>query len=314
MAARKSLSVDMDLSVYFSTYHLTSPLPLLHRWSEQSSSSSQQRQRQYRELKEGNDGNAAKSCGQSGGDNSNSWYVGMGKCMGSNVAFSLYGVLVSDSVSGSKSPCSQKTFINSFYTTDGLSSFVQASNGAIDTSYINQQCAWYDDNKKYTTTLGCSANGRFTTDTFVGSGCFGYNYNYTVDDLQSLNDSLQGMECKLIYSSDGSVNYASTLLSYSDVCSTYGINKYFCPDPYKLISKYQYNFAMAQKNSNYTVVATSQAAESVKDAASVATSFLLLVAGVALFATSAVQYLAIKRNKKISEGSAEPDRPYGVLA
>ena len=285
-------------------------LTIPRRWSEKSSSSSQ-----YRELKEGNDGNAAKSCGQSGGDNSNSWYVGMGKCMGSNVAYALYGVLTSDSVSeNNKSPCSQKTFINSFYTTDGLSSFVQASNGAVDISYINQQCAWYDDNKKYTTTLGCSANGRFTTDTFVGSGCFGYNYNYTVDDLQSLNENLQSMDCHLIYSSDGSVNYASSLLTYSDVCTTYGIHKYFCPDPYNLISKYEYNFAMAQSNSNYSVVQTSQAAESAKVAASMATSLLLLIAGVALFATSAVQYLTIKRNHIVSEGIAEPDRPYGVLA
>jgi hypothetical protein len=122
------------------------------------------------------------------------------------------------------------------------------------------------------------------------------------------------MECHLIYSSDESVNYASSLLSYSDACTTYGIHKYFCPDPYSLISKYEYNFAMAQSNSNYTVVETSQAAEAVKVAASMTTSFLLLIAGVALFATSAVQYLAIKRNNKTSEGLAEPDRPYGVLA
>ncbi len=237
--------------------------------------------------------------------------------MGSNVAYSLYGVFPSDSIKRKESPCSQKTFINSFFTNDGLTSFVQASGGSIDTSSINQQCAWYDGNKKYTTTLGCSAAGRFTTDTFLDGGCFGYNYNYTVDELETLNESLQGMDCKLIYSSDGSVNYASSLLSYSEVCTTYGINKYFCPDPYKLISKYEYNFAMAQKNANYTTTDKSQyssTADSVKAATSLATSFILFIAGLALFATSGVQLIAMKRNKKVDEGNAEADRPYGVLA
>jgi hypothetical protein len=265
------------------------------RWSEQSTSDNQ---KNHRQLKDGEDDNSAASkCGQEGGDNSNSWYVGMGKCMGSNVAYALYGVLASDSkVWGN--PCTQKTFINSFFTTDGLTSFAQASNGDIDASSINQQCQWYDNNKKYSTTLGCSATGSFTKDTFLGSGCFGYNYNGSVDDFDELNQSLQNMKCTLIYSSDGSVNYATSLLSYSQVCTVDGLNKKYCPNPYKMVSTYEYNFAMAQQNPSYRVSKSSLAYTTPIEPVKVASSFVLFAVGLALFASSAWQVISLNRYKK----------------
>ena len=280
----------------------------IRRWSEQSTSDNQ---KDHRQLKDGgDDNNAASKCGQQGGDNSNSWYVGMGKCMGSNVAYALYGVLPSDSkVWGN--PCSQKTFINSFFTTDGITSFSKASNGAIDASSVNQQCQWYDGNKKYTTKLGCSASGSFTTDTFLGNGCLGYNYNGSADELEDLNQSLQNMKCTLIYSSDGSVDYATSLLSYSQVCSVDGVNKKYCPNPYRMVSTYEYNFAMAQQNPSYTVSKSSLAAapiESVK----VASSFAFFSVGLALFASSAWQVISLHRyNKKYGYRG---ERSTGLLA
>lgn len=230
--------------------------------------------------------------------------------MGSNVAYALYGVLASESI-GWRSPCSQKTFINSFFTTDGLTSFAKASNGAIDTSTLNQQCAWYDDNKKYTTTVGCSATGRFTTDTFLGNGCFGYNYNETVDELDNLNQSLLNMKCTLIYSSDGSVDYATSLLSYSEVCTLDGVNKKFCPNPYKMVSTYEYNFAMAQQNPGYTVTKSSFATAAPNDSARVATSFILFATGLGLFAGSAWQLISANRSNRYRY---QGERSTGILA
>ncbi len=59
---------------------------------------------------------------------------------------------------------------------------------------------------------------------------------------------------------------------------------------------------MAQKNANYTTTEKSQysaTADSVKAAASLATRFILFIAALALFATSGVQFIAMKRNKKL---------------
>jgi len=98
-----------------------------------SSNNQQQQGDHHRNLKDdnkndrNNNQNAQIKCGQSGGDNSNSWYVGMGSCIGANVAYALYGVLEDDHLVWKKHPCSKKTFINSFFTTDGLNSFLQVA-------------------------------------------------------------------------------------------------------------------------------------------------------------------------------------------
>jgi len=273
-------------------------------WSEQS----------YSTQSSGNNGYAGNSCGQSGGDNSNSWYVGMGKCMGSNVAYSLYGVLPDDTFGRKESPCSSKTFINSFFTTDGLTSFVKASDGKVDTSAIYTQCEWYDNNKAYTATTGCSAKGQFTTDTFLGSGCLGYNYNDTVNELEELNANLTKMECTLIYSSDESVNnYASKLLTYSESCTIDGVNALYCPNPNGILTAYEYNFAMAQQNPNYTVTRTTFATmEGTQGGvAKLTTSIVLFITGAALFAGSAWQRYG---GRKTRETYSEPQSAFGILA
>lgn len=282
-----------------------------NRWSVQSSSTNSNRK-----LANNNYNNAVQNCGGSGGGGDNSWYVGMGQCMGSNVAYALYGVLPSDTIGRKQSPCSAKTFINSFFTTDGLTSFAAASGGVVDIYSLNQQCSWYGGANKYSTTTGCSATGRFTTDTFLGSGCLGYNYNDTMDELETLNQSLETMDCSLIYSSDGKVNYASSLLYKSEACTTNGLNKNFCPDPHKMVSTYEYNFAMAQQYPNYTVTtktgyATSESAANFFKATA---SFILFASGFALFAGSAYQMMRNKRNNRFEDGISEPERTYGVLA
>jgi hypothetical protein len=163
----------------------------------------------------------------------------MGSCYGANVAYSLYGILPGDAAS-MFNPCNRGTFINSFFTMDGLQSFVKASNGKVDISSISEQC-----NGGMSTS--CSADGRFVVDSFNG-GCYPDNYAATVDTLDSLNQALEShMSCTLIYSSGGT-NYASDILSQSQQCS---INMDVCPDPFGLVGKYEFNFGMAQRYAKY---------------------------------------------------------------
>jgi hypothetical protein len=285
-----------------------------------SSNNQQQQGDHHRNLKDdnkndrNNNQNAQIKCGQSGGDNSNSWYVGMGSCIGANVAYALYGVLEDDHLVWKEYPCSKKTFINSFFTTDGLNSFLQVAPSYLTdlaSTAVSSQCTWYYDEigykTSYTTTMGCSANGRFTKDIFYGSGCLGYNYYNTTDTLDSLNDKLiDAMDCTLIYeqTEDGTVvtDYASDLLGSSEACTVEGVYKNFCPNPYKILSTYEYNFAMAQLDSNYTVTRTSFAYIDVTEATNLfraTSSLLMIVAGLIFFAGSAWQMIIIhmRRNK-----------------
>jgi hypothetical protein len=173
-------------------------------------------------------GNQASSCDQ--------WWGGMQPCYGANVAYSLYGILPGDNFM--TSPCNRHTFINSFFTRDGLDSFAQASNGKVDTSSLPEYCSKYNDN--YGATATCSSDGTFTQSIFKGS-CLAQNYLATVNTLDSLNEGLEGMQCVLVY--DGSkTDYATQLLSQSVQCS---FDRDNCPDPYGLVRKYEYNLFMA---------------------------------------------------------------------
>ena len=193
-----------------------------------------------------------QQCGQYS-QSEEQWWMGMQQCMGANVAFSLYGILSGDTI-GVQGACRKATFINSFFTRDGLDNFAQASNGAVDTSSLSQSCSEYGDNGKYSMTTRCSSTGQFTVDTFNGQSCSSNSYVSTVDTLADLNAALTDyMDCIPIYSSDGSVDYATELLSNSTVCSVDGIYRGVCPDPHGLLKTYESNFAKAQKYGNYEV-------------------------------------------------------------
>eukprot|EP00590_Aulacoseira_subarctica_P001636 CAMPEP_0172421330 /NCGR_PEP_ID=MMETSP1064-20121228/7579_1 /TAXON_ID=202472 /ORGANISM="Aulacoseira subarctica , Strain CCAP 1002/5" /LENGTH=418 /DNA_ID=CAMNT_0013161669 /DNA_START=68 /DNA_END=1324 /DNA_ORIENTATION=- len=193
------------------------------------------------------DGGDGQSCGNKA-NSCDKWWGGMQSCMGANVAYSLYGILPGDGATSKFNPCNKATFINSFFTKDGLANFVTASNGAVDISGLNQQCANYGNGLG--SAVSCSAKGKFVVDTFNG-GCYGQNYVATVDTLDDLNEELESeMDCVLIYSSDGSTNYATDLLSDSSQCS---FDMESCPDPYGLVEKFEFNLAMAQRYTKYKV-------------------------------------------------------------
>jgi len=198
-------------------------------------------------LPEGDEG-GGWSCGigshqcEHGGGN---WYMGLQPCMGANVAYSLYGIL-DGATDAESNPCNKENFVNSFFTTDGLTTFAYASNGNVDTSNLYQQCT---ENGDYAYSTGCSSTGTFTMDTFNGH-CTSNNYYATTDSLSSLNSALGDMSCVLVYSSDGSIDLASDLLAQSVECSVNLGHGKSCPDPHGLLTKYEYNFSKAQKYSN----------------------------------------------------------------
>lgn len=202
-----------------------------------------------------NDKNGVYYCGLSTSQSEDYWWMGMQPCMGANVAFSLYGILTSEtSFVPKKNPCSKARYINSFYTTDGLQTFTTMMGLTSSSSYYYDDissthgCTINDDG--YGIALGCSIHGAFTLNTFNGS-CYKSNYISTVNKLNSFNQELiQSMDCFLIYSSDGSVDYATDLLSKSSACQL-GLDQ-SCPDPYGVLRMYEDKFMGIERKNRYS--------------------------------------------------------------
>ncbi len=272
----------------FSNFYVFVPLHI--RWStsyynyNSNNNNNNKNNNQHRFVKDDKNGNG-RQCGRQGEGGDNNWYMGMGECIGTNVAYSLFGILPSDSGVKKTNPCMKKTFINSFYTTDGLRSFALA--GDIDITAVNQACTSLGNG--YSTTLGCSASGEFEVDDFYGYDCNGLNYNSTIDTLDWLNSNFTDtMHCSLIYKNDGSLDYATQLLTYSMACNLEGNNKNFCPDPFGMLKAYEYNFAMARQDSNYTVQTTSPHDTNMKERMVISAIFVL--AGVFLLTVSVLEW------------------------
>jgi len=174
------------------------------------------------------DGNNNNPCGGWGGEYF--WYMGRTQCFKANVAYSLYGILKKGSKGSSDDPCSEKTYINSFFTTFGVESF--SGPLGLDTDDANSYCqaeagqdgdddgdySYYqsdddylqwDDNFSFTNWeaytsygTGCSAQGTFVKDQYSGAFCHGRNYEATLDTLDSFNQAVESLECTRIYNSN----------------------------------------------------------------------------------------------------------------
>jgi hypothetical protein len=62
------------------------------------------------------------ACGIAEADDESYWYMGYTECFRANAAYSLYGILAGEEDQG----CNKHTFINSFFTTQGLEVFTQS--------------------------------------------------------------------------------------------------------------------------------------------------------------------------------------------
>ena len=230
---------------------------------------------------------ASKSRGeQGGGGDDDYWYLGGPQRFQANAAYSLFGVLKKHRDSG----CSKKTYINSFFTSNGVENLAYPL--GVDTSYIDTKCGNdrgskdraleassadferdviqnrrrledqaanddqanandyndYDGADGYSYGTGCSANLKYTSDSFAGGYCDGSRYLETVDTLDAFNGNMTALNCEQIYSStDDSSAFSSlaySILSYSYACSRklYGNS---CPDPFGVKTKYDRNLEKA---------------------------------------------------------------------
>ena len=138
---------------------------------------------------------------------------------GANVAYSLYG-----SKSG-LGGCRRSTFINSFYTLDGIDSFLQSIGYAIKDVYNYGDG---DNQGGCTSALMCGENNQesntFIQASFTDGMCNLSGYSETTDTLSSLNSALEEQSCVKI-----SQYTAFFLLTKSQACTV--LNGRQCPDP-----------------------------------------------------------------------------------
>ena len=182
------------------------------------------------------------------------WYMGKVPPMGANVAYSLYGALKGEKFSG----CSEKTFINSFYTNTGFQDFAQAMYYAGQSGFSSYA---YDDDSYGAVSagcnggygVGCDATYGFAVHTYSTDTCNPEWVNGVKDPLYDLNSAFEASTCVKIYDSSSYSGYSSgtalQLLSYSSAC--FYQNFYSpdgeCPDPYGKIRYYRQNFANGLK-------------------------------------------------------------------
>ena len=161
---------------------------------------------------------------------------------GANVAYSLYG---SKSVFGG---CSKSTFINSFYTLDGLTAFATATGISLDSLYTygssgngnGGEGQNKNENGGCTSALTCGSDKKvensFIQATFTDGMCLPSGYSETTDTLTSLNKELEKQSCVKI-----SVDTVYSLLTYSQSCTALSGSQ--CPDPHGILAdceqKYQ---------------------------------------------------------------------------
>jgi hypothetical protein len=136
--------------------------------------------------------------------------------------------------------CSKSTFINSFYTLDGLYSFTQSTGISLSNLYTygynNGEEGENQDNKEgggCTSALTCGdtkkAENSFIQATFSGGTCSPSAYSSTTDTLSALNSALDKQSCVKI-SSDTALN----LLTYSQTCTALSGSQ--CPDPHGFLA------------------------------------------------------------------------------
>lgn len=173
------------------------------------------------------------ACGVQQGEDETSWYMGLTECFRANVAYSLYGVVKGTEDKG----CRKASYINSFFTTQGIDSFVdyltlagvafsEAEEGA---NAISSDCAVaqnengenqdqnqdngnnYNANnvKKnaYATSygVGCSDSDKsFVVKNYAGAYCDERAAKEVTDTLSTFNSEINQVQCIVIYDESAS--------------------------------------------------------------------------------------------------------------
>jgi len=188
-------------------------------------------------------------------DGDEQWYLARTQDFCANVAFSLYGIPKNHV---SLMSCSRGNFINSFFTYGGADTLLQAldkdpnvyyDGEYVDGYYNSNYANGYDvsnadcvvDNDSYmSSTMGCSADGKFAIATFQGDYCHGTDFYDIIDPLNSYNRQMGRLGCQRIWGRNfGSSEIATKLLQYSWSCDL-NIYPNGCPDPYGKKASYDY--------------------------------------------------------------------------
>ncbi|GKY98947.1 hypothetical protein MPSEU_000850500 [Mayamaea pseudoterrestris] len=166
-------------------------------------------------------------------DENDYWYLNAMPSSGANVAYSLYGVLEGDRLSG----CNKRTYINSFYTTSGFPVFANT----LASAGISNTGTQYSTECENGVGLACSdhsGSSTFVVTDYNGGQCIPENAKtaWIPSALADFNTLLKDeAQCAKIYSAGDS---APTILSYSKACfleDSIGA----CPDPYGKKTAYE---------------------------------------------------------------------------
>lgn len=213
-------------------------------------------------------------CNVASANDDSYWYLGKTECYRANAAYSLYGILHGEEDKG----CTKRTFINSFFTNEGIEGFTTAleqtgyfsfsvsENGNQNNGNQNNKGNNYpagmssqcynggnNDGNNNGRSYGLACSGKnFVSKKFKGSYCDVNHEVGVTDNNEEFNMQLANAECIPIFSSstyDGNEDSSLKLLQYSRACS---VNQFpeQCPDPYGKLKAYQRTMNHASEKAN----------------------------------------------------------------
>jgi len=251
--------------------------------------------------------------------------MGLAPCYRANVAYSLYGVLKGERDTG----CNAKTYINSFFTTQGVETFTEymqyagtTFSAGNDDGYaggVSSICtaedngAGYDDGYGYSHgdnigtgyssyAVGCSSGGQYAEKTFTGQYCTESASSIVTNELKDFNEDMSKIRCKSIYSSQQQGNYNNEgaspveVLAVSRSCSVLE-HPNTCPDPHGKLIKYE------RRLEDSTGYVHNQRKERVRKIL----SWMLLVIGLLLMMVSLLSHMNQKQ-AKAAKAVAKPEK------
>ncbi|KAG7347486.1 hypothetical protein IV203_016191 [Nitzschia inconspicua] len=186
-------------------------------------------------------------------DGDEQWYLARTQDFCANVAFSLYGIPKNHI---SLFSCSRGNYINSFFTYGGADTLLKALgktpkiyydgeyvDGYYNSNYgynsSNSDCV-VDEDAYMSSTMGCSAGGKFAIAAFEGEYCHGTDFYDIIDPFQNYNRQMNRIGCHKIWGRGfGNRQAATMLLSNSWSCDL-DLYPNGCPDPYGQKARYDY--------------------------------------------------------------------------
>ena len=184
-------------------------------------------------------------------DGDEQWYQFRTQEFCANAAYSLYGRRKLDVLLGKWGECTERHFINSFFTYGGSDNLLKAVGITpkvyAGNDYSNADCV-ENENGGYST-LGCASDGEFLIGNFDGYTCDGNYFNGgDASSFNSYNTNFEKVKCHYM-SPTSDLSAVKTLLSNSWACDvrTFGDT---CPDPYQRKGYYEYALQTAQNGGN----------------------------------------------------------------